>query len=137
MSEKKKGRPKIIFGEDEMAVVEEMAALFSPKSDIADLLLMDVATLERRVKEHTGKTLDQIMKKAEVAKKIELKRSMFELSKRNGTVAVYLGKQYLEEPEKLEEAFEGIAVEVVDGSKQATEQKQEEVKTDENKPQGL
>jgi ribosome biogenesis GTPase A len=142
MAEKKKGRPRIIFGEDEMATVEEMAALFSTKGDIADILLMDVPTLERKVKEFSGKTLEQIMKKAEAMRKLTLKKSMFELSKRNGTVAVYLAKTHLEEPEDLEEEFEGIQVEVVDGSKEQAEKKaqeeaSQEVKTNEDKPQGL
>jgi adenine-specific DNA methylase len=112
-----RGRPRNDFGDKEMKVVYEAAGLFSSKEEIAEILLLPLDVLEKRVLKFTKKTLDEHIRKAESMRKMELKRTMFKLSERNGTVAVYLSKTYIEEKDdEKDESFEGLEIEITDGA---------------------
>jgi len=117
MPEKKKGRPKVEFGDKEIAIINEAASLFTTKEELAELLMTPLNVLEKRVKAFTGNTLDNIIKKAETSRKLALKRTMFKLAERNGTVAVYLSKTHVDnEQNQVDDKFDGLEVEIIDGS---------------------
>lgn len=94
-----KGRPRIELNKKEfeslLAIqcsLEEVAAFFDNK-----LGGCSVDTVERWCKRTYGKTFAEIAPKKRAVGKISLRRNQFELSKKNATMAIFLGKQYLDQ----------------------------------------
>jgi len=103
-------------GEELAGQVEEMASLMTSRDDIADMLYMSVAELDKKLRLYAKISLDQLMRKAEAARKMSLKYDMFALAKKNGTVATYLGKLYIESQEE-EDVAKPMEIRILDGSK--------------------
>lgn len=97
---KKMGRPikKINFGE-----FEKLCGLQCTLVEIAEWFKVSVDTVERRVKKRYGMTFADIYKKYSALGKISLRRKQYEIAMSgNVTMNIWLGKQWLNQKDKIE-----------------------------------
>lgn len=98
------GRPKINIDFNEF---EKLCGLQCTLVEIADWFKTTEDTIEARVKEHYGgKTFSEIYKKHSSKGKMSLRRNQFKLSQKNAAMAIWLGKQYLGQKDKIEQVIE-------------------------------
>lgn len=74
---------------------EKLCGLQCPLDEIASWFLASEDTIERWCKRTYGKRFAEVFAEKRGRGKIALRRSQFELAKRNGAVSIWLGKQYL------------------------------------------
>ena len=89
---KKMGRPKI---EIDQMQFEKLCYIQCTLTEIASWFNCSEDTIERWCKETYQETFAECFKKHSAGGKASLRRSQFELAKRNPTMAIWLGKQYL------------------------------------------
>lgn len=89
------GRKKLEIDEKQ---VEQLAAIMCTMEEIASVVECSVDTLERRFAD--------VIKRGREKGKSSLRRRQFELCKRNATMCIWLGKQYLGQSDKLEQMIE-------------------------------
>lgn len=97
---KKMGRPikKINFSE-----FEKLCGLQCTLVEIAEWFKVSVDTVERRVKKHYSMTFADIYKKYSALGKISLRRKQYEIAiQGNVTMLIWLGKQWLNQKDKIE-----------------------------------
>ncbi len=87
-----RGRPR---KEIDFQLFENMCAIQCTLEEIAMMFDVSEDTIERRVKEHYGKSFNEVFKKKRVTGLISLRRSQFNLAKKNHIMAIHLGKLYL------------------------------------------
>lgn len=93
MEEKKKaGRPKKEFNRE---IFEGLCEIQCTRNEICSVLKVDVKTLYRMIKDEYGENFSTVYRKYSENGKSSLRRAQFELAKRNPTMAIWLGKQYL------------------------------------------
>jgi hypothetical protein len=85
-------RKKIEIDFDE---VERLCGLFCTAKEIANKFGISVDTLDRRLHEHYNCGFSEYFKKHNSEGKISLRANQLELSKKNATMAIWLGKQML------------------------------------------
>lgn len=90
---KKTGRPKI---EIDMGLVEKLANIQCTEEEIASVLGCSVDTLARQP------SFAEIYKKGKEFGKSSLRRTQWKLAQSNTTMAIWLGKQYLGQTDKVE-----------------------------------
>lgn len=90
--EKKNGRPKKKL---DKKVFEGLCEIQCTMLEICSVLGMTDKTLTRAIKEEYGESFSVVYKKFADNGKKSLRRYQFELAKRNPTMAIWLGKQYL------------------------------------------
>lgn len=90
---KKTGRPK---KEIDYIAVEKLAMMHATQEEIANYLDISVRTLQRDTE------FSRIYKKGIDNGKISLRRMQFKLAEKNVAMAVWLGKQYLGQRDKVE-----------------------------------
>ena len=99
------GRPK---KEIDKKQFENLCALFCTEEDIASFFECSVDTVnnwcKRTYKDENGKemTFSDVYKKKNSKGKVSLRRYQFELAKKNATMAIWLGKQYLEQRDNID-----------------------------------
>lgn len=89
----KLGRPKFKINYDK---VEAMASVMATEEEIAAVLGCDVRTLQR------DDEFCRIYKKGLKEGKMSLRRTQYELAKKSASMAIFLGKQYLGQTDKVE-----------------------------------
>lgn len=100
------GRPRIEINWDQF---EQLCALQCTQSEIASVLKINVDTLSDRARDHYKDTYSEIYKKYSEAGKCSLRRNQFVISKKNATMAIWLGKIWLGQKDpSQEEAKEDI-----------------------------
>ena len=94
MVEKKKmGRPK---KEINWELFEQLCHLQCTQSEIASVLKLDVETLRDNARLHYNeKDFSAICKRYAEGGKVSLRRYQFSIAKKNATMSIWLGKQYL------------------------------------------
>lgn len=112
MEENKVGRPK---KEINYKLVESLASIFCTQEEIANILDVSVRTLQR------DDEFCRIYKKGLDTAKMSVRRSQKKLAEKNATMAIWLGKQYLGQYDKIEQINEiketpTININVVDNS---------------------
>lgn len=91
------GPPKKPIDWDEF---EKLCALQCTQSEIASFLKVHPNTLSDRVKEkYPGEDYSTVYKKFSESGKCSLRRNQFVMSKKNASMAIWLGKQWLEQRE--------------------------------------
>ena len=71
--------------------------------EIAAIFDVDVDTLNARIKEHYGETFSDVYKKKSAAGKMSLRRAQIKLAEAgNPTMLIWLGKQYLNQKDRME-----------------------------------
>lgn len=88
----KMGRPKI---EIDQLQFEKLCSIQCTLVEIADWFECSEDTIERFCKETYNKTFAESFKKHSSGGKTSLRRAQFALAKKNATMAIWLGKQYL------------------------------------------
>ena len=86
------GRPKI---EIDRKAFESLCRIQCTEEDIADFYECSVDTVNNWCKREYGETFSEVYKKKSAAGKASLRRAQYSLAKKNATMAIWLGKQYL------------------------------------------
>ena len=96
---KKMGRPKIVI---DFNMVDKLCAIQCTGEEIASVLGVNYDTLNLRIKETYSQSFSDYFKSKSGAGKASLRRTQFELAKKNAAMCIWLGKQYLgqREPEQ-------------------------------------
>lgn len=107
------GRPK---KEIDYSTVEKLANIQCTQEEIANFLNISVRTLQR------DEEFCRIYKKGQDNGKMSLRRMQFKLAEKNTAMAIWLGKQYLGQTEKIEQTNNfkeqpTLKIEVVDNEK--------------------
>ena len=92
------GRPKKII---DYRAVEKLASIMCTQEEIANILDISVRTLQR------DEEFCRIYKKGMDNGKRSLRRNQFLMSETNATMAIWLGKQYLNQKDKQEINHDG------------------------------
>lgn len=116
------GRPRVDIDQDQF---ERLCAFQCPLTEIADWFNCSEDTIERWCKREYGENFAEVFAKKRGRGKIALRRAQFELAKKNATMAIFLGRQYLgqsenglmvgvstEADDELTLALEGVAAEM-------------------------
>lgn len=100
MKEKNKGgRPKKQIKKE---MFENMCAIQCTKDEICSILNIDEKTLTRWCKDTYNEGFSDIYKKKSKIGLMSLRRYQFEHAKKNTTMAIFLGKQYLGQKDIIE-----------------------------------
>ena len=91
-------RPKFII---DYAMAEKLASIMCTMEEIAAMLGCSHDTLQR------NKKFCVLFKKGQQTGKASLRRRQFAMSEKNPTMAIWLGKQYLEQRDKQEVEMSG------------------------------
>lgn len=85
-------RPKKIINKEQF---ENLCGFQCTMEEICDFFDITDKTLTRWCKETYGKSFSEVFREKRQRGKVSLRRSQFELAKKNATMAIWLGKQYL------------------------------------------
>lgn len=108
--ENKVGRPK---KEIDYVMVEKLASIMCTQEEIASFLGLSVKTLQR------DEEFSRVYKKAQETGKMSLRRIQWKLAEKNTAMAIWLGKQYLGQTDKVETLIKetpSVEVKVIDNS---------------------
>jgi hypothetical protein len=95
----KMGRPVI---EIDYSLFESLCEIQCTLPEIAGVLKVSEDTVERRVKEHYGETFAETYKKHSAPGLMSLRRHQFRMAESNATMAIWLGKQYLGQTDRMD-----------------------------------
>lgn len=98
------GRPRKEINQKDF---ERLCGIQCTKEEIAAWFDMDIQTLEARIKEIYGETFSQVFAKKRGKGKISLRRNQWRLSEKNAAMAIFLGKQFLGQSDKIEQEHHG------------------------------
>lgn len=90
----KMGRPKKELDWDQL---EKLCQIQCTAEEIAGWFGVSVDTVERRIKETHGVTFAEYFKKHSASGKISLRRTQYKMAETNPAMAIWLGKQYLDQ----------------------------------------
>jgi hypothetical protein len=95
---------------------EKLCNLQCTLAEISDFFCISEDTLEARVKEHYGQLFNVVRMQYLAVGKISLRRSQFEtaVNKKNATMQIWLGQQYLGQSNKQIGTADGAKGEVVE-----------------------
>lgn len=96
---KKRGRPK---KQIDYTAVEKLASIHCTQEEIASFLGISTKTLQR------DEEFCRIYKKGMDEGRMSLRRTQFKLAERNPAMAIFLGKQYLGQTDKVETTIAAI-----------------------------
>lgn len=103
-----KGRPKKILTEDAVKLIENMARIMCTEEEIAECLNTTVDTL---LSEDNKEVFRSAIKRGNSNGKQSLRREQWKLAQKgNATMLVWLGKQWLNQTDKVEQvnSFEDL-----------------------------
>lgn len=97
------GRPK---KEIDFKILEGLCRIQCTEEEIAGVLEVSVDTINRKCKVHYGCTFAEASKRFADLGKVSIRRSQFKMAETNCTMAIWLGKQYLGQTDKVESKVE-------------------------------
>lgn len=109
-----RGRPMKRLNEVGEEIVRKLAAVMCTEEEIACVLDVTVEVLHNRL---NNSTFLECYKKGKEEGKASLRRTQFEIAKKNATMAIWLGKQYLAQKDSAETESGGVRV-IVEGKVQ-------------------
>lgn len=98
----KGGRPRILFTEKQWKEFEDLCGLQCTKLEISEWFSIDDKTLENLLKEHYNKGFSEVFAQKRTKGLISLRRRQFQLAESNPALAIFLGKNYLNQADKQE-----------------------------------
>lgn len=110
------GRPQKEINWEEF---EKLCELQCTQSEIAGFLKIHPETLSNRVGEHYGEDYSSIYKRYSEGGKCSLRRHQFLLSKKNSSMAIWLGKQWLGQKDISKEEMQDIAKDLINAVREA------------------
>lgn len=81
---------------------ENLCGIQCTESEICSVLDVSDKTLNAWCRRTYGKNFSEVFKEKRALGKASLRRSQFELAKKNATMGIWLGKQYLGQTDKIE-----------------------------------
>lgn len=81
--------------------LKRLCKLQCTEEEIAGFFECSISALVSRVKEEYGVTFKEYFKRNSMHGKTSLRRDQFKLAKTNGSVAIFLGKQYLNQTDQI------------------------------------
>lgn len=95
------GRPRLPFSRD---IFESLCELQCTLREMAQFLRMSEYILRRKVKEQYGETFAVVYEKKRAGGLISLRRNQFRLAQKNAAMAIFLGKNYLQQADSPSKA---------------------------------
>ena len=99
------GRPNKEISKEEF---EKLCGLQCTKGEIAGWFNCSEDTIERFCKKTYGESFAVVFDKKRGVGKISLRRTQWKLAEKSATMAIFLGKQYLDQSDKIEQTINGI-----------------------------
>ena len=99
------GRPK---KDIDVEGFEKLCGLQCTKGEIAGFFNCSEDTIERFCKKTYGETFAVVFDKKRGIGKISLRRNQWKLAEKSPAMAIFLGKQYLDQSDKIEQRISGI-----------------------------
>lgn len=103
--------------EIEKDIFEELCKIQCTEAEICAVLSVSPDTLIKWCKRTYGKTFEEVAKEMRAVGCSNLRRFQFKQAERNTTMAIWLGKQYLGQTEKVQTTLDttggGLKIEVV------------------------
>jgi hypothetical protein len=96
---KKMGRPRKTIDKDQF---EKLCGLQCTEVEIASFFDCSVDTIEKFCKREYKETFTEVFNKKRNLGKMSLRRTQWKLAEKYPTMAIFLGKQYLDQKDKIE-----------------------------------
>lgn len=96
-------------------IFEQLCAIQCTQEEMANFLHICDETLSDRVRGHYGEDYSTIYNRYAAPGKCSLRRNQFSMSKRNASMAIWLGKQWLGQRDMSKDETKDIAEEVLNG----------------------
>ena len=93
------GSPRLILNEKGKDMIEKLSMLMCTDEEIASVLEVSVDTLTNK---NNKDTFTEFKLKGQSKGKMSLRRYQFKLAEKNAAMAIFLGKQYLGQKDKIE-----------------------------------
>ena len=93
-------KPFIVWTAAEKKRAEDMANILCTQEEICAIMDIDTNTIARIIKDQYGLVFSEWYKKYSAFGKQSLRRSQFKMSQQNPTMAIWLGKQILDQSDK-------------------------------------
>jgi hypothetical protein len=112
----KMGRPRIEISKEDF---EKLCGLQCTRIEIADWFNCSEDTIENWCKRTYKETFSVVFAKKRSKGQISLRRAQFKLAEKNATMAIFLGKQYLGQADRIvtESRSDGMLAELIEGLK--------------------
>lgn len=91
------GRPKKII---DKAAFEKLCAIQCTQEEICGVLGVTDKTLNNWCRKEYKATFSEVFREKKQVGKMSLRRSQFKLAEKNATMAIWLGKQYLDQRDR-------------------------------------
>lgn len=98
------GRPPTIINEKQF---EALCSIQCTQEEICSVLACDEKTLNQWCKNNYGESFSQIYKQKKQGGKASLRRMQWKLAEKSATMGIWLGKQYLDQKDKIETEVNG------------------------------
>lgn len=99
IKEKTGGSPRLILNEKGKDMIEKLSMLMCTDEEIASVLEVSVDTLTNR---NNKDAFSEFKLKGQSKGKMSLRRYQFKLAEKSAAMAIFLGKQYLGQKDKIE-----------------------------------
>lgn len=93
------GRPRMLLNERGTAVIKRMAEIMCTNEEIADVLGVGVDLITN---DNNNAVFQAAKREGQVRGKMSLRRKQFALAEKNANMAIFLGKNYLDQKDKQE-----------------------------------
>ncbi len=93
------GRPRMLLNERGAAVIKRMAEIMCTNEEIADVLGVGVDLITN---DNNNAVFQAAKREGQVKGKMSLRREQFTLAEKNANMAIFLGKNYLDQKDKQE-----------------------------------
>jgi hypothetical protein len=103
----KNGRP---FKELDPQLFENLCSIFCTQAEICEIMSVDDMTLRGWVERFYGEGFSDVYKKHAGKGKMSLRRAQLKMAQTNPTMAIWLGKQFLNQLDKVEEQISGSVI---------------------------
>lgn len=100
----KAGRPRI---EIDKRTFEKLCGLQCSETEIADFYSCGIATLSRWCQREYGKNFEEIFAEKRTRGKISLRRMQWQLAEKSPAMAIFLGKNYLDQRDERDVSVKG------------------------------
>lgn len=94
-------------------IFENLCFLQCTESEIAGVFDVDEDTLETWIKKTYNMRFSEVFKRKSASGKMSVRRAQFRLAENNATMAIWLGKQYLGQTDKVENQVDIQGIEIV------------------------
>lgn len=119
------GRPRI---EIDKKTFENLCGIFCTLEEIAGIFDCSTDTIERWCVREYKESFAEVYKKRSSKGKMSLRRNQLKLSEKNAAMAIWLGKQYLDQKDKqvIESEADGILLDLINGLKEQADKEDDD-----------